>query len=190
MQLLIDNYDSFTYNLYQLIGELSPDVMVVKNDAVTLDEIEALHPTHIILSPGPGRPQDAGISLAVVRRFAGRIPILGVCMGHEVLIEAFGGRLTAAHRLMHGKTSLMSVQPTPLFMNCPMRFTAARYHSLIADRQHLPANFKVTAITADDEVMAIEDSGRRLYGVQFHPESIMTPRPVGRQIIQNFLTHQ
>lgn len=187
MQLLIDNYDSFSYNLYQLIGELSPDVRVIKNDELSLDEIAALQPTHIILSPGPGRPQDAGISLAVVRRFAGKIPILGVCMGHEVLLAAFGGQLTAAKQLMHGKPSLMQVQPTPLFANCPMHFMAARYHSLIADPDKLPTNFKVTAITANAEIMAIEDTTRHLYGVQFHPESIMTPRTIGRQIMQNFL---
>ncbi|VDG18431.1 anthranilate synthase component II [Lactiplantibacillus mudanjiangensis] len=187
MDLLIDNYDSFSYNLYQLLGSLNPDVRVIRNDELTVAEIMALHPQHLILSPGPGRPVEAGVSLAVVKACAGKVPILGVCMGHEVLVEAFGGQLQAAPTLMHGKTSLIRVQATKLFNQCPGQFQAARYHSLIADLAALPANFNVTATTADGEIMAIEDSARQLYGVQFHPESIMTDPTAGRQIVRNFL---
>lgn len=187
MQLLIDNYDSFTYNLFQLIGELTPDVRVIKNDELTVDQIVALHPEHVILSPGPGRPEDAGVSVAVAQKIAGQVPILGVCMGQEVLATAFGGSLKPADHLMHGKPSLMRVAVSPLFKDCPAQFLAARYHSLVVDPDTLPPNFKVTAITDGNAVMAIEDVNQRLYGVQFHPESIMTPRQIGRQIIQNFL---
>ncbi|GIP69663.1 MULTISPECIES: anthranilate synthase component II [Lactiplantibacillus] len=188
MKLLIDNYDSFTYNLYQLIGRLTPDVRVIKNDELTVEAIEALQPTHIILSPGPGTPAHTGVSPQVVQRLAGKVPILGVCMGLEVLVTAFGGRLRAAHQLVHGQATLMQVQASPLFQDCPMQFMAARYHSLVADSSQLPGNFRVIGTNDDQEIMAIEDAGRHLYGVQFHPESIMTPAPIGEQLIRNFLT--
>lgn len=188
MRLLIDNYDSFTFNLYQMIGIFDPQIRVIKNDELTVNEIALLQPSEIILSPGPGTPKDAGVCLAVVRRFAGHIPILGVCMGHEVIVEALGGRIVNALKLMHGKTSpIEAATDTILFAHCRPCFKAARYHSLVADRQTLPARLKIIARTDSEEIMAVEDASSRLFGVQFHPESVMTDREAGRQIIKNFL---
>ncbi|ARO09344.1 anthranilate synthase component II [Lactiplantibacillus plantarum] len=187
MELLIDNYDSFTYNLYQLIGRLTPDVRVIKNDDLTVAAIKALQPDHIILSPGPGTPAHTGVSPQVVQQLAGQVPILGICMGLEVMVTAFGGSLQGAQHLVHGQATLMHVQPSSLFKDCPMHFMAARYHSLVADAGRLPVNFRIIGTSDDQEIMAVEDVGRQLYGVQFHPESIMTPAAVGEQLIRNFL---
>lgn len=188
MRVLIDNYDSFTYNLYQLIGGFDADLMVVKNDEISLAELIQLKPTGLILSPGPGRPQDAGISLEATHYFAGKIPILGVCMGLEVICEAFGGRLTYARNLMHGKIDEMVLDnQDPLFENCSPRVNAARYHSLVVDQAALPQQLQVTAYSNDGDIMALSQPQLGVYGVQFHPESVMTDPTFGRQLIQNFL---
>lgn len=187
MILLIDNYDSFVYNLYQLVGSMRPDVTVMRNDAFTCDDIEALAPDAIILSPGPGRPADAGVCIPAIKRFAGRIPILGVCLGHQAICEAFGGTVGYAKELMHGKVSTVErTRESSLFSGLPNAFPVARYHSLAADERTSPENLRVTARTADGEVMAVEDAARRVFGVQFHPESIMTPD--GAVIVANFLS--
>lgn len=186
MILLIDNYDSFVYNLYQLVGSIQPDIKVVRNDALTCDDIEALAPDALILSPGPGRPADAGVCVPAIKRFAGKLPIFGVCLGHQAICEAFGGTVGYAKQLMHGKVSQVLAEPeSALFAGLPDVFPVARYHSLAADERTLPEALRVTARTADGEVMAVEDATRRVYGVQFHPESVMTPD--GAAIIRNFL---
>ena len=186
MILLIDNYDSFSYNVYQLTASVEPDVKVVRNDEMAVDEIQALAPTHIILSPGPGRPSDAGICEEVIRRFAGKIPILGICLGHQAICEVFGATITYAKQLMHGKQSLAALDTdSVLFRGMKKEITVARYHSLAAE---LPAELdtlKVTAKTYDGEIMAVEHEKYPVYGVQFHPESVLTPE--GYQIIENFL---
>ncbi len=185
MLLLIDNYDSFSYNLYQMCGSIQPDIRVVRNNAITLDEICALAPSHIILSPGPGRPCDAGICEDVVRTFAGKIPILGVCLGHQAICETYGGTVTHARRLMHGKQSVVSLDPDcPLFAGLPDHAPVARYHSLIGT--DLPDTLRVVSTDSVGEVMAVMDNERRVYGLQFHPESILTPD--GAQILKNYLT--
>lgn len=187
MILLIDNYDSFTYNLYHLLGATGIQVIVKRNDEITLGEIEKLNPQAIILSPGPGRPDDAGICLDLIRRFAGNVPILGVCLGHQAICQAFGGKIVHAKHLMHGKTSQVKiVSKSNLFKGIKSGFTDARYHSLTADPDSLPSELKVTAQDVDDqEIMAVENSDKSIYGVQFHPESIMTED--GKKIIENFL---
>lgn len=186
MILLIDNYDSFVYNLYQLVGGMRPNIKVVRNDALTCDDIEALAPDALILSPGPGRPADAGVCVPAIKRFAGKLPIFGVCLGHQAICEAFGGTVGYAKQLMHGKVSQVLAEPeSALFAGLPDVFPVARYHSLAADERTLPEALRVTARTADGEVMAVEDATRRVYGVQFHPESVMTPD--GAAIIRNFL---
>lgn len=186
MILLIDNYDSFVYNLYQLVGSMQPDIKVVRNDALTCDNIEALAPDALILSPGPGRPADTGVCVPAIKRFAGKLPIFGVCLGHQAICEAFGGTVGYAKQLMHGKVSQVLAEPeSALFAGLPDVFPVARYHSLAADERTLPEALRVTARTADGEVMAVEDATRRVYGVQFHPESVMTPD--GAAIIRNFL---
>lgn len=186
MVLLIDNYDSFSYNLYQLIGMLQPDIRVIRNDELTTDEIEALAPEHIILSPGPGRPADAGICESVIAHFKGRIPILGVCLGHQAIWEAFGGTIGYAKRLMHGKMSVVNLDTdSPIFRGMDKKIEAARYHSLAADEKTLPACLRVIAETEDGEIMAVEHRDYPVYGVQFHPESILTPD--GKEIVENFL---
>ncbi|WP_137596866.1 anthranilate synthase component II [Paucilactobacillus kaifaensis] len=188
MRVLIDNYDSFTYNLYQLIGGFDADLMVVKNDEISLAELIQLNPTGLILSPGPGRPEDAGISLEATRYFAGKVPILGVCMGLEVICEAFGGRLTYARNLMHGKIDEVVLDNhDPLFENCNPRVNAARYHSLVVDRQTLPEQLQITAYSNDGDIMALSQPQLDVYGVQFHPESIMTDAKFGQQLVKNFL---
>lgn len=186
MTLLIDNYDSFSYNLVQLVGELDPDVRVIRNDEMTLDEIRALNPDRVILSPGPGRPEDAGVTLEAARELGKDCPVLGVCLGHQAICAAFGAKVTYASELMHGKQSVVAFARTsPLFRGCPSAAPVARYHSLAADPATLPDLLKVTARTADGEIMAVEHRDLPVYGVQFHPESILTPE--GRTILKNFL---
>lgn len=186
MVLFIDNYDSFTYNLVQMIGTLEPNVQVVRNDALTLEEIEQLHPAQIVLSPGPGKPADAGICEDVLKHFAGRIPILGVCLGHQALCEAMGGTVTAAKQIMHGKQSVITIDnKVPLFQGLPQQLAVARYHSLAAQRDNLPECLQVIGEDADGEIMAVQLKGTNVYGVQFHPESILTPD--GIVILKNFL---
>lgn len=186
MFLLIDNYDSFAYNLYQLVGSFVPDIMVVRNDAVTADEVEALSPEAVFLSPGPGRPENAGVCPALVRRFAGKIPIFGVCLGMQVICEALGGRVSYAKTLMHGKVSHISLEgESVLFKGMKSGFAAARYHSLSAVEKSLPPALRVTARADDGEIMALEDIKRLVCGVQFHPESVMTPE--GPAIVKNFI---
>lgn len=186
MILLIDNYDSFSYNLYQLVGSLNPDIRVIRNDEMTVEEIRALRPGRLILSPGPGRPADAGVCEAVVRELVGEFPILGVCLGHQAICESFGGVVTYAKRLMHGKQSMVTLdQSCPLFAGLPAIIPAARYHSLAAPEDLLPECLKVVARTEDGEVMAVAHKAAPLYGLQFHPESILTPD--GPAILKNFL---
>lgn len=186
MILLIDNYDSFSYNLYQLIGSLEPDIRVIRNDAMTVEEIAALNPAGIILSPGPGRPEDAGVCIKVVRQLGGRFPILGVCLGHQTICEAFGATVTFARELMHGKQSIAELDTaTPLFAGLPPQVPVARYHSLAADPDTIPACLQVTARVANGEVMAVQHTTHPIFGVQFHPESIMTPD--GPVILKNFI---
>ena len=186
MTLLIDNYDSFSYNLYQLIGEIEPDIRVVRNDEMTTGEIRALAPNHIILSPGPGRPEQAGVTMEAVTALGGRIPILGVCLGHQAICAAFGASVTYAKTLMHGKQSQVQFDlDCPLFRGCPETALVGRYHSLAADAGSIPKCLKVTARTADGEVMAVQHRERPIYGVQVHPESILTPD--GKTMLQNFI---
>ena len=186
MILLIDNYDSFSYNLYQLAGEIDPDIRVVRNDEMTPEEIGKLRPARIILSPGPGRPENAGVTMEVVRVLGGEIPILGVCLGHQAICAAFGATVTYAKRLMHGKQSRIRLDRTcPLFAGCPETVPAARYHSLAADPATIPAELKITALTEDGVVMAVQHRERPVYGVQFHPESILTPD--GKTMLKNFI---
>lgn len=186
MILLIDNYDSFSYNLYQLIGEIDPDIKVIRNDEMTVEEIKAMNPDRIILSPGPGRPEDAGIIIDAAKTLGKDIPILGVCLGHQAICAAFGATVTYAKRLMHGKQSTVKFDPgCPLFAGCPETAPVARYHSLAADKDTIPECLKITALTDDGEVMAVQHREYPIYGVQFHPESIMTPD--GRQMLYNFI---
>ena len=186
MILLIDNYDSFSYNLCQLIGELDPDIRVIRNDEMTVEEIRALAPQRIILSPGPGRPEDAGVIIEVARTLSRQIPTLGVCLGHQAICAAYGARITYAKKLMHGKQSRVTFdRESRIFRDMPAQAPVARYHSLAADPETMPDCLRVTAVTADGEIMAVEHRDYPIYGVQFHPESIMTPD--GRQILANFL---
>lgn len=186
MILLIDNYDSFSYNLYQLIGSVEPDIKVIRNDDCTVEEIEKMDPRALILSPGPGRPQDAGICIQAIQYFAGKIPILGVCLGHQSICEAFGGTVSYAKELMHGKQkTIYQVGENKLFEGMEKSFPAARYHSLAALKEELPAQLKVTAESDDGEIMAVEHVIYPVYGVQFHPESVMTPD--GKKMIENFM---
>ncbi len=187
MILLIDNYDSFSYNVYQLVGSVAPDLRVIRNDELTLREIEALSPSHIVISPGPGRPDQAGICEEVIRHMAGAVPILGICLGHQAICEVFGARITYARELMHGKQSLARLdRDSRLFRGMEEEITVARYHSLAADPETIPQVLRVTARTRDGEIMAVEHREYPVYGVQFHPESVLTPQ--GGQIIRNFLT--
>ena len=186
MILLIDNYDSFSYNLYQLIGEIEPDIKVIRNDECTVDTVRGMNPSAIILSPGPGRPADAGICEEVVTKLKGEIPILGVCLGHQAICEAYGATVTYAAKLMHGKQSEASISDdSDIFKDLPKSITVGRYHSLAVDASTLPAGLIPTAVASDGEVMAVEDRENKVYGLQFHPESIMTPD--GKIMIQNFL---
>lgn len=186
MILLIDSYDSFSYNLYQLIGEIEPDVRVIRNDEMTVEEIEGIHPSRIVLSPGPGRPEAAGIIVEAARTVCRKIPTLGVCLGHQAICAAYGGVITYAERLMHGKQSEISFdKECPLFAGCPENALVARYHSLAADAAAMPECLKITAVTAEGEVMAVQHRTYPIYGVQFHPESVMTPN--GRTMLENFI---
>jgi len=186
MTLLIDNYDSFSYNLFQLVGELDPGIKVIRNDELTIDEIRALKPERIILSPGPGRPENAGVILEAAKTLGKEIPMLGVCLGHQAICAAYGATVTYASRLMHGKQSVVKIDNcSPLFMGMDSRTPVARYHSLAADPATIPACLKVTALTDEGEIMAVEHTEYPIYGVQFHPESILTPE--GRTILKNFI---
>lgn len=186
MIVLIDNYDSFSYNLYQMIGEINPDICVIRNNEKTIQEIEAMKPSHLILSPGPGRPAQAGICEEAARYFAGKIPILGVCLGHQAICEAFGGTISYAKQLMHGKQSETELsQECPLFQNLPDRVKVGRYHSLAADRETLPREFTITAQTQDGEIMAVQWKKEPVFGLQFHPESILTEH--GKTMLYHFL---
>lgn len=186
MILLIDNYDSFSYNLYQLIGEINPDIKVIRNDEMTIEEIKNLKPDRIILSPGPGRPEDAGIIMEVAKALGREIPILGVCLGHQAICAAYGATVTYAKELMHGKQSEVTFdKKCPLFKGCPEKALVARYHSLAVDKNTIPEELKITAVTTEGEVMAVQHKKYPVYGVQFHPESIMTPD--GKQMLENFI---
>ncbi len=185
MILLIDNYDSFTYNLAQYLGQLGQKLDVRRNDQITLDEIAALKPERIVISPGPGVPEKAGITVELVRRFAGKVPILGVCLGHQAIGYAFGGRVVRAPTLMHGKTSPILHDAKTIFRKVPQRFTATRYHSLVVPRKGLPRELEVSARTPDGTIMGLRHRKLRIEGVQFHPESVLTD--VGMQILRNFL---
>lgn len=196
MIVLIDNYDSFSYNLYQLVGTLEPDIKVVRNDELTVDDLADMNPRAILISPGPGRPEDAGICEQVVQKLTGKVPILGVCLGHQAICEALGAKITYAKTLMHGKSSDVSVigapvgqqgneNVSPIFKGIVSPFRAARYHSLAVDEETLPPELRITARADDGEVMAVERVGHPTFGLQFHPESIMTPR--GIDIMRNFI---
>jgi anthranilate synthase component 2 len=190
MLLMIDNYDSFTYNLVQYLGELGADVRVYRNDQITLEEIDRLKPERLVISPGPGTPNEAGISIAAIRHLMGRIPILGVCLGHQAIGQAFGGRIVHANRIMHGKTSEIHHRDSDVFAGLPNPFTATRYHSLVIEQQTAPDCLKVTAWTENedgtvDEIMGVRHKELPIYGVQFHPESILTA--FGHDLLQNFL---
>ena len=186
MILLIDNYDSFSYNLYQLVGKINPDIKVIRNDEYTCQEIEAMNPEKIIISPGPGRPSDAGICEEAISYFAGKVPILGVCLGHQAICETYGATITYAQKLMHGKMSVANVDINyKLFKGLQKRIEVARYHSLAASEENFPDVLTVIARTDDDEIMAVKHKDYEIYGVQFHPESILTPK--GTIILRNFL---
>ena len=186
MILLIDNYDSFSYNLFQLVGEIEPDIKVCRNDEIRISDIEKLNPSHIIISPGPGKPSEAGICEEVVTHFAGKIPILGVCLGHQAICEAFGANVTYAKELMHGKQSRVQVDNScKIFKGLTGEIDVARYHSLAADKDSLPEMLKAVAITKDGEIMAVAHNEYEVYGLQFHPESILTTD--GKRMIENFI---
>lgn len=186
MILLIDNYDSFSYNLFQLVGEIEPDIKVCRNDEIRICDIEEMNPSHIIISPGPGKPSEAGICEEIVTHFAGKIPILGVCLGHQAICEAFGANVTYAKELMHGKQSEVQVDNScKLFKGLPDTVDVARYHSLAADKGSLPEMLKAVAVTKDGEIMAVAHKQYEVYGLQFHPESIMTAD--GKRMIENFI---
>lgn len=186
MILLIDNYDSFSYNLFQLIGEINPDIKVIRNDEMTVEQIRALNPDKIILSPGPGRPEDAGVIVEVAKTLGKDIPVLGVCLGHQAICNAFGATITYAKELMHGKQSEVSLDTSsPLFKELAPSGKVARYHSLAADANTMPDCLKVTAKTSDNEIMAVEHKEYPIFGMQFHPESILTPD--GKKMLKNFI---
>ena len=185
MLLVIDNYDSFTYNLVQYLGEMGQDVRVVRNDEIAAAEIAALAPSHIVISPGPCTPNEAGISLEVIKTYAGKIPILGVCLGHQAIGQAFGGKVVRAARVMHGKTSQISHDGKGLFTGLPNPFQATRYHSLLIERASVPDSLDVTAQTAENEIMAVRHKTLPVEGVQFHPESFLTTS--GKDLLRNFI---
>jgi anthranilate synthase component 2 len=185
MLLMIDNYDSFTYNLVQYLGELGEEVSVFRNDEITLEQIEALHPSRIVISPGPCTPNEAGISVPLIQGFAGKLPILGVCLGHQSIGQAFGGKIVHAGQLMHGKTSDIRHKDAGVFRGLPNPLTATRYHSLVIEKKSLPACLEVTAWTDDGEIMGVRHKDLPVEGVQFHPESILTDK--GHELLANFL---
>jgi anthranilate synthase component II len=184
MLLMIDNYDSFTYNLVQYLGELKQDVQVYRNDEITVDRAAALEPKYIVISPGPCTPNEAGISVALIERLAGKIPILGVCLGHQSIGQAFGGKIVHARQLMHGKTSAIHHAGQGVFRSLPDPFQATRYHSLVIERDSLPESLEVTAWSEDGEIMGVRHRTLRVEGVQFHPESILTEH--GHELLANF----
>ncbi|MFA5112716.1 MAG: aminodeoxychorismate/anthranilate synthase component II [Candidatus Margulisiibacteriota bacterium] len=186
MILVIDNYDSFTYNLVQYLGELGADVRVFRNDEISLKEIARLKPERLLISPGPGEPRNAGISEAVILEFAGKMPILGVCLGHQAIGEVFGGKIVRAARIMHGKTSEIYHDGKGVFRGMPKPFTATRYHSLVVERKSLPSVLTVSAWTKEGEIMGLRHQKLKVEGVQFHPESILTSS--GKRLLQNFLS--
>jgi anthranilate synthase/aminodeoxychorismate synthase-like glutamine amidotransferase len=190
MLVMIDNFDSFTYNLYQHLMQMGAEVRVARNNSLTLEDLEALNPRGLVISPGPGRPEDAGITVPAIERFSGRIPILGVCLGHQAIALAFGGQVVPARRLMHGKTSAVTSDGRELFKGVQSPFQAMRYHSLAVARKPLPACLEVTAEDEDGEIMGLRHRSHPTEGLQFHPESIMTT--VGKRLLRNFLkmTHQ
>jgi len=187
MILVIDNYDSFTYNLVQYLGELGADVVVQRNDAIGVEEIGALHPSAIVLSPGPCTPKEAGVSVDAIRRWGASIPVLGVCLGHQAIGEAYGGEVVRAERVMHGKTSQIRHDGTGIFAGLPSPMQVMRYHSLIVERETMPRALEILAVAEDDptEVHAVKHRDHPVYGVQFHPESVMTPQ--GKALLRNFL---
>ncbi|MHB1231140.1 MAG: anthranilate synthase component II [Burkholderiales bacterium] len=185
MLLMIDNYDSFTYNLVQYFGELGQEVQVYRNDEIDLDRIAALKPEHIVISPGPCTPNEAGVSVPVIKQFAGAVPILGVCLGHQSIGQAFGGKIVHAKQLMHGKTSEIHHHDIGVFKGLPNPFTATRYHSLVIERESLPECLEITAWTDDGEIMGVRHKALAVEGVQFHPESILTEH--GHALLENFL---
>jgi len=185
MLLMIDNYDSFTYNLVQYFGELEQEVMVFRNDEITVEKIEALRPKHLVISPGPCTPNEAGVSVAAIHYFAGKVPILGVCLGHQAIGQAFGGKVVHAKQVMHGKTSAIEHESTGVFEMLPSPFLATRYHSLVIDRDTLPEVLEVTATSEDGEIMGVRHRTLPVQGVQFHPESILTEH--GHSLLANFL---
>ena len=183
--LLIDNYDSFTYNLVQAFSAQGAEVLTYRNDAIDVDEALALHPTHLVISPGPGRPENAGVSLQMIDAFAGKLPLLGVCLGHQCLVSHFGGKIVRAERLMHGKTSFIHHDNESVFQGLSQPFEAGRYHSLCADQSTLPSELRLTAKTERGEIMGVRHQSLPLEGVQFHPESVLTPE--GNQLMANFI---
>ena len=185
MILLLDNYDSFTYNLAQYLGQMGQTLLVRRNDKIALDEIADLRPERIVISPGPGTPRQAGISIALIERFAGKIPILGVCLGHQAIGEAFGGRVIRAAKIMHGKTSAIHHDARTIFRGLPQDFSATRYHSLIVERKSLPRELEISAETGDHVIMGLRHRKMKVEGVQFHPESVLTG--VGFRLLENFL---
>ncbi|MCX5902291.1 MAG: aminodeoxychorismate/anthranilate synthase component II [Proteobacteria bacterium] len=185
MLLMIDNYDSFTYNLVQYFGELGEEIAVFRNDNITLEKVKKIAPQKIVISPGPGRPESAGISNAIIKTFAGKIPLLGVCLGHQCIGEVFGGRIIRAQQLMHGKTSLIHHDHKRLFSGLPDPFTATRYHSLVVERASLPPCLEITAWTDDKEIMGLRHRKHLIEGIQFHPESILTT--AGKELLKNFM---
>ena len=186
MILLLDNYDSFTYNLAQYLGEMGEKLIVRRNDQITLDEIEELRPERVVISPGPCTPKEAGISVPLIQRFAGKMPILGVCLGHQAIGAAFGGRVIRAKKIMHGKTSEILLDGRKIFRKLPQHFIATRYHSLIVERKSLPRELEISAQTDDGTIMGLRHRRMRVEGVQFHPESVLTE--VGFRLLQNFLS--
>lgn len=186
MILLIDNYDSFSYNVYQLIGSINPDIKVIRNDEFSIGEILAFSPSHIIISPGPGRPRDAGVCEELIREAAGKVPILGICLGHQAICETFGAKIAYAKQLMHGKKSRITFDSaSPIFRGLDGDLEVARYHSLAASTEGFPEELKITARTSDGEIMAAEHKTHPIFGLQFHPESILTQN--GKKLLENFL---
>ncbi len=185
MMVLIDNYDSFTYNLYQYLAELGNDVRVFRNDRITVSEMDAMRPAYLVISPGPGRPDTAGISIEAITHFTGKIPILGVCLGHQAIGRAFGGTIVKAGRLMHGKTSEIRSDGETIYKGIAQPFTAMRYHSLTVSREDLPECLKITCESEDGEIMGLRHKSHPIEGIQFHPESIMTR--VGKRLLRNFM---
>lgn len=185
MLLLIDNYDSFTFNLYQMLGVICKEIKVVRNDAVTIEDISKMDLDGIIISPGPGRPEDAGICIDVIKEFTGKLPILGICLGHQAIGHAFGGKVIGAEKIMHGKTSEVLREESDIFKEIPENFNVMRYHSLVVENNSLPQELKVIAKTADDVIMGVKHKEFELYGLQFHPESILTQ--YGDKMLRNFV---